>query len=139
MQEGDSSLLRALASIAALAIAVLLAGCGSSSAPGPPAQSRAQHPSQASTSTAPPGAAARACHSPLGAVGQLRAAGTGCSIGRVIAIDWRNRPACSSPSAASRRSCTVSGYLCLAATTDAGIAVSCAKEGRAISFIDKRG
>lgn len=51
---------------------------------------------------------------------------------------WARRNKCSSPGDASRYSCTVSDYRCLAARIDRGLAVSCAQPGRSLSFIAKR-
>lgn len=125
--------------LAVLAIAALLAGCGSSPSTNGHSQSQVQPAPRAKTSTAPIGASTRPCRSPVAAVEQLRLAGAGCAVGRVVVIDWSRRSACSTPTGASRHSCTISGYRCLGTATDAGIAVSCATEGRAISFISKRG
>lgn len=135
------SLARALPAppLALVAIAALLAGCGSSSSTGGQSQSGVQPASRAKASTAPIGASARPCRNPVAGVEQLRMAGAGCAVGRAVAIGWSRRPACSAPAVASRHSCTVAGYRCLGTATDAGIAVSCATKGRAISFISRRG
>jgi ER-bound oxygenase mpaB/B'/Rubber oxygenase, catalytic domain len=122
----------------ALIVIAIGAGCGSSSRTNGQSQSQVQESPRAKISTAPIGAATRPCRSPTAGVEQLRLTGSGCAVGRIVVTEWRRSPACSTPAGASRHSCTVSGYRCLGTATDAGIAVSCAKEGRAISFISKR-
>ncbi|HEX6687247.1 MAG TPA: hypothetical protein VF085_01120 [Solirubrobacterales bacterium] len=117
----------------ALAFLVVLAawtsGCGSSDESEPTATATAQK--------APPGATARGCgETTVAGTEGLRVTGIGCDVGRGIVAAWTNRPGCSLGQDASRSSCTVHGdYRCLAAATDRGIAVSCARPGGSAAFL----
>jgi hypothetical protein len=116
-----------------VALAALTTGCGSSDEPEPTATATAP--------TAPPGATARSCgETTVAGTEDLRVTGIGCNVGRGIVAAWRGQPGCSPGQDASRSSCTVYGeYRCLAAGTDRGIAVSCARPGGSAAFIAKRG
>jgi hypothetical protein len=66
--------------------------------------------------------------------------GIGCDVGRGIVAAWANGSRCALGRGASRSSCTVyDEYRCLAAATDRGVAVSCARPGGSAAFIAKRG
>ncbi len=123
--------------LAAVALtAALLAGCGSSSDEDSVAQTRTAV-APATTSTAPIGASAESCgNTTVAGTTGLRVTGVGCPVGRGIVAAWSNRRACGG--ATSRPACTVAEYRCIAARTDAGLAVSCARPGHSISFIAKR-
>jgi hypothetical protein len=131
--------MRLALSLATVALtAAPLAGCGSSS--DDESQTRARK-APAATSTAPIGATAEGCgNTTVAGTSGLRVTGVGCAVGRGVVAVWSNKRACSTPSGASRYSCTVNdGYRCLGADTDRGIAVSCAQKGLSISFVAKRG
>jgi hypothetical protein len=115
--------LAAMATVALLAAALALAGCGSSG-----------ETTQGAAAPKPPvGSSVTSCHDEL-LSGPARAAGASCAEARSIVTRWVHAPSCMSSSGQSRGSCTVGGYGCLSTRTDRGIAVSCAHPGRAISF-----
>jgi hypothetical protein len=120
--------------------ALLVAGCGSSSdSESETGGGPSSRPAVTTTSpTAPPGAGAESCgNTTVAGTSQLQASGVGCAIGRGIVAAWANDASCAA--ATSRPSCTVyDGYRCIGARTDAGIAVSCARPGRSVSFVAKR-
>jgi hypothetical protein len=125
---------------AVLAVA-LLAGCGGSSSSNSSDTTQPatrQSPGPASTSTAPAGASAQACDTYAVDASALRATGIACGEARQVMFGWQRSDNCSPAAGASRNSCSIRGYRCLGATTDRGVAVSCATEGRSISFIAKR-
>ncbi|HET6570244.1 MAG TPA: hypothetical protein VFG58_02010 [Solirubrobacterales bacterium] len=125
-----------------LAVAVCAAiggGCGSSG--GESSESSGGEPTaRATTPSAPPGASARSCgNTTVAGTEGLRVTGIGCDVGRGVVAAWDDRPTCSRPARASRFSCTVGEYRCLAATSERGIAVSCSRPGSSISFFKRRG
>jgi hypothetical protein len=128
--------LPALVAVALVAVAV--GGCGSSGA-GSSSEQAMESSGSATTSTAPAGASAQACAGAVRGIATLRVAGVGCATGRGVVASWSDKPACAGPAGASRVSCTVEGYRCLGAATDRGLAVSCARPGRSISFVARRG
>lgn len=118
--------------IAAFA-AALLGGCGGSSSstagggePGAP------------SSSAPAGASVRVCPLNAGGVESLRATAVSCGAAQRVAIAWRRDGACAPAGGASRSSCTVRPYRCLATSTARGFAVGCSRPGRSIAFIGRR-
>jgi hypothetical protein len=121
----------------ALALLVVLAAwataCGSSDESEPTATATAPK--------APLGATARSCgETTVAGTEGLRVTGIGCDVGRGIVAAWTRQPGCSLGQDASRSSCTVyDEYRCLAAATDRGIAVSCARPGGSAAFIARRG
>jgi hypothetical protein len=135
---------RACTILPILAVAALLAaGCGSDgegSGYGSRDSTQQAPTATATTPPAPPGASARSCGSTTvtGTEG-LRVTGVGCDVGGAVATGWANKPSCLPGNEASRVSCTVHGdYRCLGATTDRGIAVSCARPGSSIAFVARR-
>jgi hypothetical protein len=123
--------------VAVALAAAAVGGCGSSG--GGSSSEQAKGSSGASPATAPAGASAQACSGAVRGIATLRVAGVGCAIGRGVVAFWSNKAACAGTAGASRVSCTVEEYRCLGAATDRGIAVSCARPGRSISFVAKRG
>jgi hypothetical protein len=115
----------------AVALAAILAsGCGSSST---------NSSGEGSTKTAaPPGAAVLACAGTPASVGALRVSGVGCATGGEVVSAWTAKNSCSTPAGTSRTSCMAGTYRCLGITTERGLAVSCARPGRSISFLVKR-
>lgn len=126
--------------------AAIASGCGSSSSQPSGSGGGQSGESSATTTTvpaqgAPAGAAAESCgETTVAGTEQLRVSGISCAVGRGIVASWFNTSSCAGSSDASRTSCSVySGYRCLAARTDAGLAVSCARTGRSVFFIARRG
>jgi len=116
--------------LAAALVAILASGCGSSGT---------ETSGEGSTKTAaPPGVAMAACTGTPAGVEALRVSGVDCATERNIVAVWTAKNACSTPASASRTSCTAGAYRCLAITTERGLAVSCARPGRSISFVVKR-
>jgi hypothetical protein len=115
--------LAALATVALLAAALALAGCGSS----------AETTQRAATPKAPLGSSVTSCHEDL-LSGPARAVGASCAEARSVVTRWVHAPSCMSSAGESRGSCTVGGYGCLSTRTDRGVAVSCTRPGRAVSF-----
>jgi hypothetical protein len=131
---GRARHLSASASARALAvalIAVFATGCGSSGS----GMSSDERPEG---HRAPPGALARTCTGPMRGMGELRVTGMPCSVAAGIAGSWMANGRCAMPASASRGSCAIGRYRCLAAATERGLAVSCARPGRSISFIATR-
>jgi hypothetical protein len=123
---------------AAIALAALLvAGCGSDSGYGGDS-GEVSRPNQASTTqtspSGPSGVRAQSCR-PEGEIAALRTVGESCKTAVAVAADWSRRAGCSAPEGVSRFACTVRGYRCLGTAAGRGIAVSCARPGRSISFV----
>lgn len=119
------------AGVLAVALVAMLAnGCGSSGTETSGAGSN--------RTEAPQGARAQACAGTAAGVEGLRVSGVGCATGRDVVATWTAKSACATPAAASRTSCTAGAYRCLGAAAERGIAVSCARPGRSISFVFKR-
>ncbi len=117
--------------LAVALLAILASGCGSSGT---------EPSGTGSTETAAPqGAAAQECAGTPAGVDALRVSGVECATGGDVAAGWTAKNACATPAGASRTSCTVGDYRCLGAATERGLAVSCTRPGRSISFIVKRG
>ena len=115
-----------------LLLAALPAGCGSSDEGEPTAT--------ATTPPAPAGASARGCgETTVAGTEGLRVTGIGCDVGRGIVAVWAGKPDCSPSPNASRSSCSLTrGFRCLAAVTERGVAVSCARPGGSIAFLASR-
>ncbi|HEX6229062.1 MAG TPA: hypothetical protein VFZ41_06315 [Solirubrobacterales bacterium] len=132
----------AIAAIALLA-ALIVAGCGSDSGEdeprGPGDSGEVTQPSGASANqgsdSGPSGVRAESCEVEGGEFVALRAVEEDCETARVVAEEWSHRASCSEPEGGSRFACTVRGYRCLGTTAGRGIAVSCARPGRSISFL----
>jgi hypothetical protein len=133
---GRARHLSASASACALAVALLAAlagaGCGSSGS----GSSSGERPQGGQ---APLGATAHTCAASTRGVGELRVTGVTCSAAVGVAAGWAAKDNCAMAKSASRGSCTVGRYRCLAAATQPGLAVSCARPDRSISFIARRG
>ncbi len=124
MRTRGTLILVALFALFALGV---VAGCGSSSEEtGATATSQSQE--------APAGVRAKACES---SEGEIRVTGVPCGFGRLIVAGWHKDNSCSAPAGASRTSCRLGKFTCQGASTDQGIAVTCAGVGRSISFIAK--
>jgi hypothetical protein len=115
-----------------LALGAALAGCGSSDEGSPTAT--------ATSPPAPAGASARDCgETTLAGTQGLHVTGIGCDVGRGVVATWARKPGCAPAPGASRSSCSVyDGYRCLAAATERGIAVSCARPGGSAAFLANR-
>jgi hypothetical protein len=118
--------------IVVLAVAVL-AGCGSSGDGGGSTSAP-----QSSGSSAPAGASAHSCGGQEGPADGLRATGIPCKQAKLLAAAWARNDGCAPADGASRSSCKLEGgYDCLAAVTDRGLAVSCARPGSSVAFTVK--
>jgi hypothetical protein len=135
--------MRLAAPIAILLLAAaLLAGCGDSSSDGGSGTGEATTSTGAGSppkgnGSGPVGASARSCPVDANGTEGLRATGISCGEAQRLAAGWQTDPRCASRADASRSSCKVGSYTCLAAATDRGLAVSCAQPGRSIAFIAK--
>jgi hypothetical protein len=121
--------------IVALA-AALLGGCGGSSGDG--SDSDTTTAPRASGSSAPAGATAKSCPTRSADAKDLRATGLGCKQGRQLMEEWTHSESCAAPPDSSRSSCSLGPYRCLAAATDRGLTVSCARSGQSVAFTVKR-
>jgi len=122
----------------ALTLAVLaVVGCGSSGSPG--TGSGGTTSTSPASGRAPAGAAAHGCPASLHGVGELRAVGARCATAAEVAASWAAEKGCTPAAKASRSACTVGRYRCLVTSTDRGLAVGCARPGRSISFVARRG
>jgi hypothetical protein len=116
----------------ALALVALPAvGCGSSG-------SGSSSGARSEGSQTPPGATARTCAASTHGVGELRVTGVACSVAAEVAAAWAAEGGCATTASASRTACTVGRYRCLAIAAERGLAVSCARPGRSISFVASR-
>lgn len=122
--------------IVALA-AALLAGCGGSSDDGTGTDTGTAPP--ANGSSAPAGATAKNCPTHAADTRGLRATGLGCKQARQLMDEWGRSKGCAAPADSSRSSCSLGPYRCLAAATDRGLMVSCARSGESIAFTVKPG
>ena len=124
--------------IVALALA-LLSGCGSSGDGGDSGSSTATAP-RAGGQQAPAGASAHECADGADGATALRATGVSCEQAKALVTAWAEDRGCAPGDGASRSSCRLEGdYDCLAAMTDRGLAVSCARPGHSVAFTVKRG
>jgi hypothetical protein len=114
--------------------AALLGGCGgsSSSSPGGGAEPGAN------SSSAPAGASAKACVLNAGGAEALRATGISCGEAQRVAIGWGRGAGCEPAAGASRSSCSVRSYRCLATSTARGYSVGCSRPGRSLAFTVRR-
>jgi hypothetical protein len=123
-------------------VALAAAGCGSSdSSPG--AKAGGSTNASPATSRAPKGATTHSCTLLTRGVGEARVTGVSCTTAVEVADAWaaERESDCRLSPSTSRGSCTVGRhrYRCLATSTDRGIAVSCSRPGRTISFLARRG
>lgn len=116
--------------------AALLAGCGGSSDDG--AGTGATTAPRAADSSAPAGATAKSCPTNSAETKGLRATGLDCKQARLLIDEWGSSKNCAAPADSSRSSCSLGPYRCLAAATDRGLTVSCARSGQSVAFTVKR-
>jgi hypothetical protein len=129
-------LLLPLALAALFAVGALTVGCGSSNDESDTTTTSEPAATTSTTPAAPPGAMAESCgNTTVAGTSQLRVTGIGCPVGRGVVASWAKSDTCTADD--SRSACTVRGYRCIGARTDAGLAVSCARPGRSVSFIAK--
>ena len=114
----------------------LLAGCGGNSSESTGTGSSS---SGTQTSTAPAGASVRACPLNIAGTQRLRATGVSCSEAQRVAFTWWGSAGCGADPRASHSACRVRRYRCIGTTTGRGLAVSCARAGRAVGFTVRRG
>jgi len=89
--------------------------------------------------SAPAAGAARSCAAAATSIEGLRVTAASCTEARRVAIRWSRRDDCRLGEGASRGGCSVGPYRCGAVRADRGIAVSCARPGRTVGFIARRG
>jgi hypothetical protein len=123
--------------LAVIAIALVVAGCGSSSDNTTDSNPPASSSTAPAGEEAPAGARANVCRSSAASGGELRVTGVSCEMARPIAAGWFKDSACAGSPGASRTSCRLGAFTCLGAATDRGIAVTCAAPGRSIAFVAK--
>ncbi len=116
--------------LAMIGVTLSVGGCGSSDES---TEGTTEAGGGATTSEAPAGAAAENCPGAAAGVADLRVTGVSCDTGRGVVTSWSTKSGCRG--GASRTSCAVAAYRCLGARTDRGLAVSCARPGRSISFV----
>jgi hypothetical protein len=63
----------------------------------------------------------------------------GSSSVREVRSAWERNRDCGHPRGASRWGCSVGPYRCQAVVTDHGWSISCAKPGKSVAFIVRRG
>ena len=108
----------------ALFILVAFGGCGDSSSD-----------EQSTTApTAPVGASASSCESEAVDARGLRVTGVACDKARAAMLAWQRARSCAPPAGASRGSCSIRSYRCVATATARGTAVSCSRPGESIAF-----
>lgn len=115
-----------------VALLGLLAGCGGSNETSTEATGGAG-------AQAPAGAQARTCSAPGARTEDLRTTGAGCAEAIRVMSGWTRNYSCTPPDGASRSSCPLGSYRCLAAATDRGWSVSCAEPGKSVAFRFRRG
>jgi hypothetical protein len=123
----------AATTVAAVLLAALAAGCGSSDDSG----STGSETTRKQGAGAPVGATARSCALDAGGAVRLRATGVSCGKAQRVALAWGRSAACAADPDVSRSSCSVGGYRCLGARTERGLVVGCARPGRSVAFISK--
>jgi hypothetical protein len=123
-----------LSLLLAVAAVMLATGCGSS-------DDGSRSPSSVGpTPAASAGATTQTCAvGKVAGAGRIRVSGVRCTFARGIVAAWYGSGECSETADGSRVSCLIGDYRCLGATTDRGLAVSCAVPGHSISFVAKRG
>jgi hypothetical protein len=134
---GQARHLLSFSVLVGVALAVALAGCGSSVES--PRGSESTAGTSTPTSTAPEGATVQTCGGAIAGVSQLRASEVGCPVARRIAASWETKRDCEAATGASRTACSIGRYRCLGTATERGLAVSCAAADGSISFVVKRG
>ena len=125
--------MRAPALLVASLLALALAGCGSSS------DDSTSSTEKAGASKAPAGASARSCGTHAVDAEGLRVTGVSCGEGRGVMFGWQRSESCGLIGGGSRGACSVRSYRCLAARTERGVSVSCARPGRSVAFRAQRG
>lgn len=120
---------------AALAAALLAACGGSSSSQGTAGSTGAT----SSLRGGPPGASVRSCATKAAGVIALQTTAASCGEAEDVVLAWQGQDDCAAAPGASHSACTVRGYRCIGAVTSVGLAVSCARPGAAITFVQPRG
>lgn len=119
--------------------AVLFAGCSLPSSNDHTGSTSSTPATKTNGSTAPPGASAQSCETQAVDAEALRATGIACGQARQVMLGWQRDTDCDPAQGSSRSGCTIRGYRCLATVAGRGVAVSCARPGRSVAFIVRRG
>jgi hypothetical protein len=122
--------------LAALAAAVLLIGCGSSSGDSSSTQTGLGPPGETTGSTAPSGVSTKGCKDDSLDPPEIVAIGSSCAEGRRTVGAWERSGACDLAENASHSSCTVGKLRCIGTVTDRGLLVNCSRPGHSISFVE---
>lgn len=131
----------ALAILAVLAAALLVGGCGGGSSGGSASTSpeggaqQGGAPKRAAAPNAPAGSRVTACDEDGFEAEQLRATAVSCDIARATLTEWENDPVCARAGGGARGSCSIGDFRCQAVKVEAGTAVSCERQGAAISWL----
>jgi hypothetical protein len=137
----------AVAVVAICAAALLVAGCGGggssagSNSTAPPAGGGAKEggaPKKATAPNAPAGSKVVACKGGAAGVEGLRAASVDCGTAERVMRRWTKHRSCALAAGASRGSCSLGVFRCQAVAAERGTAVSCARPGGDIAFVDVR-
>ena len=121
---------------AALAAAVLLIGCGSSSGDSSSTPTGLGAPGEATGETAPSGVSTKGCKDDSLDPPEIVVIGSSCAEGSRTVAAWERSDACDAPENASHSFCTVGKLRCIGAVTDRGLLVNCSGPGRSISFVE---
>ena len=89
--------------------------------------------------SAPAGGTTRSCTAAVTSIEGLRVTAASCAEARRVALGWHRRGDCRLGEGTSRGGCSVGAYRCGAVRADLGIAVTCARPGRTVGFIARRG
>lgn len=128
--------LRLVAPLVVVALAAALAvGCGDPSVETD--GSRTGTATEVVPDRAPVGATAKRCDAYATDAEGLRATGVACGQARQVLYGWQREPSCALPSGASRGSCLTRSYRCQSVRSDRGLAVTCARPGQSIAFIQR--
>jgi hypothetical protein len=120
----------AVATLALLAVALLVGGCGGGSS----SSSHAETQKKATAPSAPAGSKVASC----GGGAQLRATEVDCATARTTMESWENSDACALGTG-SRSSCSLGAFRCQAVKVGQGTSVSCADPEGDVAFIVKSG
>jgi hypothetical protein len=141
-------------SLAVVAAALLLVGCGSDDSGttngstdsletgGETTQAQesgAAGGGEGATNQAPVGASTNPCPGNGETVKLMRVTGVGCGQGEALAEEWAGEDACKPSDGDLRGACTVGRFRCFSTVFGKGLAVSCARPEQAVNFVSRPG